>query len=189
MKILKQLNKFFLFTFLLINPVSANEPVDIWNIEKKDTEENEILIENTNDDENKIIQGIKIEQQNEKILVNNALGASEIKLAGLYDPEENGLSIDMWSNSNGEDIKYVLDNITTKELSKFSEKVLEIALLTNSYIPNNNISPNILKKYDLTIVLTDHDYLNYKMIMSYSKLIIDTRNVFEGINNQKILRM
>ena len=113
MKILKQLSKFFLFTFLLINPVSANEPVDIWNIEKKDTEENEILIENTNDDENKIIQGIKIEQQNEKILVNNALGASEIKLAGLYDPEENGLSIDMWSNSNGEDIKYVLDNITT----------------------------------------------------------------------------
>ena len=141
MKILKQLSKFFLFTFLLINPVSANEPVDIWNIEKKDTEENEILIENTNDDENKIIQGIKIEQQNEKILVNNALGASEIKLAGLYDPEENGLSIDMWSNSNGEDIKYVLNNITTKELSKFSEKVLEIALLTNSYIPNNNISP------------------------------------------------
>ena len=141
MKILKQLSKFFLFTFLLINPVSANEPVDIWNIEKKDTEEKEILIENTNDDENKIIQGIKIEQQNEKILVNNALGASEIKLAGLYDPEENGLSIDMWSNSNGEDIKYVLDNITTKELSKFSEKVLEIALLTNSYIPNNNISP------------------------------------------------
>ena len=141
MKILKQLSKFFLFTFLLINPVRANEPVDIWNIEKKDTEENEILIENTNDDENKIIQGIKIEQQNEKILVNNALGASEIKLAGLYDPEENGLSIDMWSNSNGEDIKYVLDNITTKELSKFSEKVLEIALLTNSYIPNNNISP------------------------------------------------
>ena len=141
MKILKQLSKFFLFTFLLINPVSANEPVDIWNIEKKDTEENEILIENTNDDENKIIQGIKIEQQNEKILVNNALGVSEIKLAGLYDPEENGLSIDMWSNSNGEDIKYVLDNITTKELSKFSEKVLEIALLTNSYIPNNNISP------------------------------------------------
>ena len=141
MKILKQLSKFFLFTFLLINPVSANEPLDIWNIEKKDTEENEILIENTNDDENKIIQGIKIEQQNEKILVNNALGASEIKLAGLYDPEENGLSIDMWSNSNGEDIKYVLDNITTKELSKFSEKVLEIALLTNSYIPNNNISP------------------------------------------------
>ena len=158
MKILKQLNKFFLFTFLLINPVSANEPVDIWNIEKKDTEENEILIENTNDDENKIIQGIKIEQQNEKILVNNALGASEIKLAGLYDPEENGLSIDMWSNSNGEDIKYVLDNITTKELSKFSEKVLEIALLTNSYIPNNNISPKEFLDFKFNYLKKKRDF-------------------------------
>ena len=66
----------------------------------------------------------------------------------------------MWSNSNGEDIKYVLDNITTKELSKFSEKVLEIALLTNSYIPNNNISPkefldfkfNYLKKKKILIL-------------------------------------
>ena len=158
MKILKQLNKFFLFTFLLINPVSANEPVDIWNIEKKDTKENEILIENTNDDENKIIQGIKIEQQNEKILVNNALGASEIKLAGLYDPEENGLSIDMWSNSNGEDIKYVLDNITTKELSKFSEKVLEIALLTNSYIPNNNISPKEFLDFKFNYLKKKRDF-------------------------------
>ena len=158
MKILKQLSKFFLFTFLLINAVSANEPVDIWNIEKKDTEENEILIENTNDDENKIIQGIKIEQQNEKILVNNALGASEIKLAGLYDPEENGLSIDMWSNSNGEDIKYVLDNITTKELSKFSEKVLEIALLTNSYIPNNNISPKEFLDFKFNYLKKKRDF-------------------------------
>ena len=158
MKILKQLSKFFLFTFLLINPVSANEPVDIWNIEKKDTKENEILIENTNDDENKIIQGIKIEQQNEKILVNNALGASEIKLAGLYDPEENGLSIDMWSNSNGEDIKYVLDNITTKELSKFSEKVLEIALLTNSYIPNNNISPKDFLDFKFNYLKKKRDF-------------------------------
>ena len=158
MKILKQLSKFFLFTFLLINPVSANEPVDIWNIEKKDTEENEILIENTNDDENKIIQGIKIEQQNEKILVNNALGASEIKLAGLYDPEENGLSIDMWSNSNGEDIKYVLGNVTTKELSKFSEKVLEIALLTNSYIPNNNISPKEFLDFKFNYLKKKRDF-------------------------------
>ena len=63
-------------------------------------------------------------------------------MAGLYDPEENGLSIDMWSNSNGEDIKYILGNLKSKKLSNFSEKILEIALLTNSYIPNTNISPN-----------------------------------------------
>lgn len=54
---------------------------------------------------------------------------------------------------------------------------------------NTNISANQLNKYDLTVVLTDHDYINYKSIMNNSKLIIDTRNVFEGINDKKILRM
>ena len=29
----------------------------------------------------------------------------KINIVGLYDPEENGLNIDMWSNSNGDEIK------------------------------------------------------------------------------------
>ena len=142
MKILKQLSSFF-FVFLVCNPINnikANEPVDIWNIEKKEISEDQSIIQNKNEDSTEVIQGIKIEQQNEKILVNNSFSVSDIKLAGLYDPEENGLSIDMWSNSNGEDIKSILKNLTSKDLSKFSEKILDIALLTNSYIPNTNIS-------------------------------------------------
>ena len=138
MKILNQLSRFFLFKLLILNSFNllyANEPVDIWNIEKKENEETNVLIQ-TDNNESKVIQGIKIDQKNEKILVNDALDASKIKLAGLYDPEENGLSIDMWSNSNGEDIKYILGNLKSKKLSNFSEKILEIALLTNSYIPN-----------------------------------------------------
>ena len=134
MKILKQLSSFF-FVFLVCNPINnikANEPVDIWNIEKKEISEDQSIIQNKNEDSTDVIQGIKIEQQNEKILVNNSLSVSDIKLAGLYDPEENGLSIDMWSYSNGEDIKSTLKNLTSKDLSKFSEKILDIALLTNS---------------------------------------------------------
>ena len=116
MKILKQLSKFFLSTFLISNSfnlLNANEPVDIWNIEKKENEETNVLIQTENNESN-VIQGIKIDQQNEKILVNDTVDASKIKLAGLYDPEENGLSIDMWSNSNGEDIKYILGNLKSK---------------------------------------------------------------------------
>ena len=64
----------------------------------------------------------------------------------------------MWSNSNGEDIKYVLDNITTKELSKFSERVLEIALLTNSYIPNNNISPKEFLDFKFNYLKKKRDF-------------------------------
>ena len=160
MKILKQLSKFFLSTLLISNSfnlLNANEPVDIWNIEKKENEETNVLIQ-TDNNESKVIQGIKIDQKNEKILVNDALDASKIKLVGLYDPEENGLSIDMWSNSNGEDIKYILGNLKSKKLSNFSEKILEIALLTNSYIPNTNILPNEFLDFKFNYLIKKKNY-------------------------------
>ena len=160
MKILKQLSKFFLSTLLISNSfnlLNANEPVDIWNIEKKENEETNVLIQTENNESN-VIQGIKIDQQNEKIFVNDTLDASKIKLAGLYDPEENGLSIDMWSNSNGEDIKYILGNLKSKKLSNFSEKILEIALLTNSYIPNTNISPNEFLDFKFNYLIKKKNY-------------------------------
>ena len=160
MKILKQLSKFFLSTLLISNSfnlLNANEPVDIWNIEKKENEETNVLIQTENNESN-VIQGIKIDQQNEKILVNDTLDASKIKLVGLYDPEENGLSIDMWSNSNGEDIKYILGNLKSKKLSNFSEKILEIALLTNSYIPNTNISPNEFLDFKFNYLIKKKNY-------------------------------
>ena len=160
MKILKQLSKFFLSTLLISNSfnlLNANEPVDIWNIEKKENEETNVLIQTENNESN-VIQGIKIDQQNEKILVNDTVDASKMKLAGLYDPEENGLSIDMWSNSNGEDIKYILSNLKSKKLSNFSEKILEIALLTNSYIPNTNILPNEFLDFKFNYLIKKKNY-------------------------------
>ena len=35
----------------------------------------------------------------------------EIEIVGLYDPEENDLTIDMWSNSNGEDIFRIFNKL------------------------------------------------------------------------------
>tara|TARA_B100000674_G_scaffold462220_1_gene442025 strand:- start:180 stop:1916 length:1737 start_codon:yes stop_codon:yes gene_type:complete len=160
MKILKLLSSFF-FIFLFFFPLSAlkaNEPIDIWNIKKKENSKDKSIIQNKDEDSSNFIQGIKIEQQNEKILVNNSLSVSDIKLAGIYDPEENGLSIDMWSNSNGEDIKNTLKNLTSKNLSKFSEKVLDIALLTNSYIPNINISSKEFLDFKFNYLIKKKNY-------------------------------
>ena len=176
MKILKQLSSFF-FVFLVCNPINnikANEPVDIWNIEKKEIPEDQSIIQNKNEDSTNVIQGIKIEQQNEKILVNNSLSVSDIKLAGLYDPEENGLSIDMWSNSNGEDIKSTLKNLTSKDLSKFSEKILDIALLTNSYIPNTNISSKEFLDFKFDYLIKKE---NFDLIKEF---LIKNPNLIEG---------
>ena len=54
---------------------------------------------------------------------------------------------------------------------------------------NTKISSSVLKKYDLVLVLTNHDYLNYKMIEKSSKLIIDTRNAINNSFNKNILKM
>jgi len=54
---------------------------------------------------------------------------------------------------------------------------------------NTNLSIQRIKKYDLILILTDHDYVNYDMIKNNSKLIIDTRNVFSKSKDDKIIRM
>jgi len=184
MKTSKLLNKFILILLLYsfsTKTLLSNEPVDIWEIKKKEnsTEENIVEKENNNKE---ITQGIKIEKQNEKIIVNNSLVTNNIKLAGLYDPEENGLSIDMWSNSDGNEIKNTLETLSSKKLSNFSEKILEIALLTNSYVPLNNILTEefidfkfqyLIKKKDLDLIknfLINNSSIknNYKLIRFYS---------------------
>ena len=144
MKILKLLSKYFtifIALILFINTAISNEPVDIWNIEKTENVIQKKAINNDNINiDSGTLQEINNEEQNTNIIVNNSLGENDIKLAGLYDPAENGLSIDMWSYSNGDEIKKILRELNSKKLSNFSEKILDVALLTNSYLPSNNIS-------------------------------------------------
>ena len=167
MKILKLLSKFFIILFLcsfFVKTAISNEPVDIWNIEKTENVIEEKLIENKQNINNETIQGIKIGDQNKNIIVNNSLDENDIKLAGLYDPAENGLSIDMWSNSNGKEIKYILEKLSSKKLSKFSEKILDIALLTNSYLPSNNISSEEFLEFKYKYLIKKK---NYKLIKNF----------------------
>ena len=105
MKILRLLSKKNLsiilsFFFLISLKVYSTEPVDIWNIDPK-----KIITENST--EEKTISTSSIyEMQSEKkkkfeIQEDETLLSNKIEIAGLYDPVENGLTIDMWSNSNG----------------------------------------------------------------------------------------
>jgi len=161
MKILKLLSKFFIILFLcsfFAKTAISNEPIDIWNIEKTESVIEEKIIKNNISINNETIQGIKIGDQNKNIVVNNSLGTNSIKLAGLYDPAENGLSIDMWSNSNGKEIKYILEKLSSKKLSNFSEKILDVALLTNSYFPSNNISSEEFLEFKFQYLIKKKDF-------------------------------
>ncbi len=162
MKILKQLSKYFIIFTLncfFINTAISNEPVDIWNIEKTADVIQKKLI---NDDKENIsgntVQEIEVGEKNENVIVNTSLDVNDIKLAGLYDPAENGLSIDMWSYSNGNDIKSILQELNSKKLSNFSEKILDVALLTNSYLPSNNISSQEFLDFKFQYLINKKDF-------------------------------
>ena len=104
MKILKQLSKTIskLTLILFFCTCSfANEPIDIWKIEKKDNIKiNNIIPETQLSNNPNSNTTLSIESSSE-IVINNEIETSDIKLAGLYDPAQNGLKIDMWSNSDG----------------------------------------------------------------------------------------
>ncbi len=182
MKILKQLSKFFIILFIFSNFVklaNANEPIDIWNIEKKEITNEKKLLENNESINNQNIQAINISNQNENIIINNQAGLSDTKLVGLYDPAENGLSIDMWSNSNGKEIKFFLEKLRSKNLSKFSERILDVALLTNSYLPSNNISSEEFLNFKFQYLIDKKDF---KLIKNF---IIKNPSIKD---NDKIIR-
>ena len=152
MKILELLSKkklsiFIIFFFLFSSTIySEEEPVDIWNLEKsEDVSETENLNtvmdnEDQNESENSIYKMNSQKKESLEIEEDENLFSKEIQLTGLYDPEENGLSIDMWMNSNGDQILEIFKNINKIKLSKDANEILNIALLTNSYFPQNNIS-------------------------------------------------
>ena len=118
MKILKLLNKTYLsiliiFFFSIVNSFSQDEPVDIWNIDKEQIKKNSenkepISITESEIETEKIdVFNMQTKDGSDSIKVEESLDSKEIKIIGLYDPEDFGLKIDMWSNSNGDQLKYL----------------------------------------------------------------------------------
>ncbi len=194
MKILKLLNKknltiIIIFFLISSNSFSENEPVDIWNIDKKEIEdssreEENISSSDINSKSNNIdIFKMQSNRNSNLIEVDNSLDSKEIKLIGLYDPEDYGLKIDMWTKSNGDQLKYLFSNLAKKELSADAADIMNIILLTNSYPPKKNISKkDFLKirsdwliKYDnLELIeeyLTKNDIIN--LHPNLTKYLID----------------
>lgn len=70
---------------------------------------------------------------------------------------------------------------------------------TDPYIPEINyqklsikskpLSKEVLSKVDCSVIVTDHSNFDYNLIVSNSKLIVDTRNALKGINKKHIVRL
>jgi len=144
MKSSKLLNKKYLSIILIISflgfSAQSQEPVDIWNVETKKNTEETVAIEKNDTSKNSIyeMQSKKIDQL--EIKEDQTLISKEIQIVGLYDPEKYGLDINMWSNSNGDEILNILKRINKIKLSKDASGILDILLLTNAYFPETNIT-------------------------------------------------
>ena len=87
------------------------------------------------------------EKELNTIELENALNFKNLKIIGLYDPEDYGLDINMWINSNGDQLKNIFSKIEKIQLSKDAQEIMNISMLTNAYHPNINISEEEFLKY------------------------------------------
>ena len=139
---LSHLNKItqftFFFTILIFNSALAVTAEDIWkkkenqNEQNNQTSEEEITIQSPvlSDD----VGEVKLSIDEKKI------EESDHAVIGIFDPEKNDFNLNMWSSSDGEDIKNILKRIDKLKLSQFSEDLLFQVLFTNAYPPKTNLN-------------------------------------------------
>ena len=152
MKILELLNKniFLIILFILLSQQTSygeEKPVDIWNIDSKEIEKNvdEELVNSQNgmieeEVSESDIYKMQLQKNSNKIKLEEDLDSSTIKIVGLYDPEDYGLNLNMWINSNGDQLKGILLKLNKMDLSEDAKEIMRISLLTNAYNPNKNIT-------------------------------------------------
>ena len=168
------LSKFFINTiifFLLIfnQFVYANEPVDIWSVDKKQ-DENVTVNSNIQNNENTseiIIQDNSISNIEEGQIL------SKRKIVGLYDPEENGFVLDMWNNTDPKKIYELSKKINNMKLSEDAKNIYTKLLLTNSYSPKEESDEKafLAMKSDWLI-----KFRNTDLIKEYLKKNINIEN-------------
>ena len=194
MKISKLSNKkyFLIIISLLIglNSFADEKPVDIWNIEKKKIEDNyntnsissesKKVIENNNKSS---IYNMQSQKQTDLIKLEENLSKEEIKIIGLYDPEDYGLNLNMWTNSDGDQLRAIFSKIDKIKLSRDASEILNISLLTNAYKPDKNMTEKeflkiksdwLIKNSDLKLI---EEYLIKNQIFNLhpelSKFLLD----------------
>ena len=172
MKILKLLNKknlsiIIISLLLSLSSVAEEKPVDIWNLEKQESDsvsEENLSLEKTEQESQSSIYKMQADKNKDSIKLDQDLNSKTIKIAGLYDPEDYGLSISMWSNSDGLLLKKLFESINKYDLSEDASEILNISLLTNAYHPSQNITDDEFLKFKTNWLIKDS---NFELIEEY----------------------
>ena len=194
MKILKLLNRSLIFAlflyFISINTQAEEQPVDIWNIEKKQTENNSSSNERTSIEDSNVekklesdIYKMQSQKKNDSIELDQFLKTQNINIYGLYDPQDYNLDMNMWLNSNGNQLRNIFSRLNKIELSEDASEIMNIVLLTNAYSPNIDMTESeflklrsqwLIKNSDLVLI---EEYLvknqNFNLHPSLVRYLLD----------------
>ena len=180
---LLHLNRSIFFTIFIIiltfKPAfSEDEAPDIW--EKKESQKEE---SSTNKNEKDItIESPILSGDVSKILIKideDKIIDQDLSVIGIFDPEENNFNLNMWSNTDGEDIKKILKRINRLKLTKISEDLLFQVLFTNAYSPKKNLDSEEFLKIRIDWLI------NKKRIKDLEILLKDN---FEVQQNSKAIK-
>jgi len=151
MKLLN-LNKKLSFLLILLvfsTPLLSEDSVDIWKKDNSNKKNN--VIKEKNIPLEKSVSKININTElTEEIEINVDLSEINKNLVyGIFDPNENNLTLDMWVKSEGTKVKDTIERINKITLSSFAEEIFINTLFTISKLPNQN--------------MTGEEFINYKL--------------------------
>ena len=192
LELLNKKNLALILIFLIFNfSVSSEEPVDIWSLDSKNSSEENIVTENS--EENTISQNTIYEMQSTKkdqidIEEDQTLISKEIEIIGLYDPAEDGLDINMWVNSDGEKILSLFEAINKMSLSSDASEILDILLLTNSYYPSKNISQEQFIKIKADWLIKNSDFELIEEYLLNNKIVNESPELMKYLVDEYLSR-
>ena len=135
-----------ILSLILIFPLASEEKIDLWNKKNnqklEDKKEEKTTVEEKIKNLNLIQTTIKKET---KIESNQLDSTNEIKIFGIFDPAKFNFSLDMWSNTNAEDVRASIKRLKKIKLSKTSNEILENILFSFSYPPQGMNEKEFIK--------------------------------------------
>tara|TARA_B100000963_G_scaffold114394_1_gene99648 strand:+ start:158 stop:1924 length:1767 start_codon:yes stop_codon:yes gene_type:complete len=183
MKNLKLLSKKLLIVFFIssisFNSYSSDKPIDIWKLNEKKNDQNpesNLLIEENNNSSSEISIYNKKKSNNETlgIVQDTSLNSKMIKITGLYDPQDYDLNINMWSNSDGDQLKDLFGRIAKLNLSKDASELMNISILINAHYPKKNITEKEFLKLKSEWLIKNSDFNLIKEYLNKNNILNDS---------------
>ena len=179
----KLIKTIFFLLIVIFVPSPSIAAVEIW--EKK--EDNTLENTQTNSENKITIESPKLsdEKKEKKFSVSEEkINTSKESIIGIFDPEINDFSLNLWSQSNGEDIKSILKRINKLKLSKFSEDLLFKVLFTNAYPPQKNLSSEEFLEIKINWLIKNRKFKDLEILLKNNQEVRKIPRVIKFLINE-----